>query len=128
MALFDNTSFRLLEKGLDGVWYKMQVTAQNITNVDTPNYKAKKVSFETLLQEETCKCVYHPDDGTAKNGQPIDFAVVTTSDPLTNQTLNENNVDMELEQANLLDQQYQYSQLINQINNEFNMIKASLAR
>ena len=52
MALFNNTSFRLLEQGLDGVWLKQKIISQNIANAETTRtvdgtpYRRKLVIFE----------------------------------------------------------------------------------
>jgi flagellar basal-body rod protein FlgB len=42
MGLFDGSSFKLVEQGLDASWYKQKVISNNIANVDTYNFKAKQ--------------------------------------------------------------------------------------
>ncbi|MBZ4671647.1 MAG: flagellar basal-body rod protein FlgB [Clostridiales bacterium] len=130
MALFENTSFKLLQKGLDAAWYKQQVTLQNIANDSTPYYKAKSVEFSAVLKEKfkgkkvSLSNASYSDD--IEN--PIDLKVTTTVERGTNQTLDENNVDMEKEQVELADTQYLYSTLIDKINGEFSMIKSAIQR
>ena len=124
MALFSNTGFMMLEKGLDATWYKAKIIQHNIANSNTPNYKAKNVEFGTILKEK-CKCKYHVPK---QEDDKIDLKVFVTEEPFTNQTLDENNVSIELEQAKLADAQYQYSTLVDKVNNEFNMIKSALQR
>ncbi len=130
MALFENTSFKLLQKGLDAAWYKQQVTLQNIANDSTPYYKAKSVEFSAVLKEKakgkklSLSNVSYSDD--IEN--PIDLKVTTTVERGTNQTLDENNVDMEKEQVDLADTQYLYDTLIDKINGEFSMIKSAIQR
>ena len=51
MALFDTTSFRIAEQGLDLLVKQQQIIAQNIANVDTPDYKAKYLYFAGVLKE-----------------------------------------------------------------------------
>ena len=130
MAILDNTSFAMLVKGLDAAWYKQQITLQNIANDSTPGYKAKNVSFSAVLQEAA------QSKNTLLNGalvdktlqNPISLRVTTTTEPNTNQTLDENNVDMEKEQLALVDTQYLYSTLINKVNGEFSMIRSAIQR
>ncbi|WP_083461185.1 flagellar basal body rod protein FlgB [Cellulosilyticum ruminicola] len=50
MDLFANID--LLNRALDAALVKKNVISENISNVDTPNYKRKNVSFETILQKE----------------------------------------------------------------------------
>jgi flagellar basal-body rod protein FlgB len=40
----------LLLKALDGLWLRSAVTAHNIANANTPNYRPLKVSFEAALK------------------------------------------------------------------------------
>lgn len=47
MDLFANID--LMNRALDATLLKKSVISENISNVDTPNYKRKDVSFETIL-------------------------------------------------------------------------------
>lgn len=124
MALFGNTSFRIMEQGLDNVWYKQKVISHNIANISTPNYKAKTVNFGAVLKEK-CKCRYHD---VPQEGSRLDMTVHVTEEPYTKQRLDGNNVDLEKEAAALSDAQYQYSSLIDKTINEFNMIRTAIQR
>ena len=61
------------------------------------------------------------------NSKPV-FSVSTTYETNTNQTLNGNNVDMEKEALDLADTQYQYSALIDQMNNNYSMIRSAIIK
>lgn len=125
MAIFNNTSFRLLEQGLDGVWQKQQVISQNIANADTPGYKAKTVNFKTVLTEETNNI---KDKAMSKSKPQLNLATTVSVEKGTNQTFDENNVDTEKEHIALADAQIQYNLLVNKISNEFDMIKSAIMR
>ena len=125
MAIFNNTSFRLLEQGLDGVWKKQQIISQNIANADTPGYKAKTVNFKTVMSEET----QNIKDKTMSKAKPELNLVTTVSvEKGTSQTFDENNVDTEKEHIALADAQIQYNLLVNKITNEFDMIKSAIVK
>lgn len=49
-TLFDKTT-GALERGLDFMELRQNVTAANIANAETPDYKAKKVDFEDELSK-----------------------------------------------------------------------------
>ena len=51
MPLFEDAAFRALQSGLDAMWLKQQVASHNIANVETPDFKAKKVEFKQALRE-----------------------------------------------------------------------------
>lgn len=48
--LFGN-SISILTKALDCLWTRQEVISDNLSNVDTPGYKAKYVTFEDALRE-----------------------------------------------------------------------------
>lgn len=123
MALFNNTSFRLLEQGLDAVWLKQKVINQNIANSDTPGYKAKTVQFSSLLKEKCKYRQYHTD-----GNQELNLTTTITEEEGTNQLLDGNNVDVDKEMLDLADAQYQYDVLSGKITNEFSMIRTAISR
>jgi flagellar basal-body rod protein FlgB len=47
--LFGSTSFRVLRRSLDFLAQRQQLTAENIANVDTPNYMAKDLNFQGVI-------------------------------------------------------------------------------
>lgn len=47
--MFDSVTINALSSALDGLALRQQTIAQNIANVNTPNYHAKVVSFEGAL-------------------------------------------------------------------------------
>lgn len=126
MGLFGGKIHSLSEQALDAMWYKQQVVQHNISNSTTPDYKAKTVEFGLILKEKQCKCKYHTPDQNEEDR--VSFKVNTTYETNTNQLLNGNNVDMEKEQLDLADLQYQYSAVIDQMNNEYAMIRSALVR
>ena len=50
--LFDSLSFKAMESSLNALDTKQQVISQNLSNIDTPGYKCKEVSFKDLLDNE----------------------------------------------------------------------------
>lgn len=50
VKLFSNT-FQILEQGLNYSSLKQKVIANNIANVDTPNFQAKDVQFRTEFHQ-----------------------------------------------------------------------------
>ena len=124
MALFNNTSFRILEQGLDAVWLKQQVVLQNIANADTPDYKAKTVNFKTVLKDQ----IKSRAGGGQTFAKQLNLETEVSIEKGTSQIFDGNNVDQEKEQMALLDAQIQYEALINKANSEFSMIRTAIAR
>ena len=48
--LFQNSTFNILKKALDGAMLRHEAIAHNIANVDTPGFKRSDVSFKEQLR------------------------------------------------------------------------------
>ena len=112
-----------LEKGLSYATLKQKTIANNIANVDTPNYKAKDVNFKAMLEEEE-KNVIHSN---RTSDRQYDFTINQfTSGVSSNENLqyrnNGNAVDMDAEQVKLAENQIYYNALIDRINGKFNTL------
>ncbi len=49
MGIFDSVSSVALTSALDGLALRQRVIAENIANIQTPGYQAKRVEFEDAL-------------------------------------------------------------------------------
>ena len=117
--MFGNT-ISMMEKSMDYLWKKQEVTANNIANVDTPGYKRQDVAFESVLQQALGNNRYQSMDDKVANvnlsrlrGRAyVDYANYSYR-------LDGNNVDIENENVMLAENQLKYQGLISSINQEF---------
>ena len=58
--LFSN-SLLMLERAMDYQWTKFSVISDNIVNAETPNYKAKYVTFEEALDSSIRSALHRTD-------------------------------------------------------------------
>lgn len=123
MALFDTTSFRIAEQGLDLLVKQQQIIAQNIANVDTPDYKTKYLYFAGVLKETI-------DEKTAERTgkKRLELASVIHTDENTKDQPDGNNVDSDTQSALFAKNALQYQALINQINAEFTMMRTAMRK
>jgi flagellar basal-body rod protein FlgB len=49
MSVFDSVSSVALNSALDGLALRQRTIAENVANINTPGYQAKRVQFETAL-------------------------------------------------------------------------------
>jgi len=122
MKLFDG-AISNLEYGLQYASLKNKTIAHNIANVDTPNYKAKDVSFKKLLSEENGKQIsaYKTDD------RHFDFVIKQTAPGVYSYENfqyrhNGNGVDIDKEMSELAKNTIYYNALIDRINGKFNTL------
>lgn len=117
----------VLDKAADASWKRNEVIVNNIANVDTPGYKRKDVQFESYLQSALMG-----DDSLDSRVAEVNLnsldATVYTDNISASYRLDGNNVDIDTESANLAENQIRYNALLDSMTQEFNRIKAVLAR
>lgn len=115
----------LLEKAIDAAVLKNEAISQNISNVDTPNYKRKDVKFEEFLSDAMNTGGV---TGTRTNARHIPIGEVDysnlnpsiTEDGSRNKMrLDGNNVDVNVEMAQLAKNSIKYDALIQKMSGEF---------
>ncbi len=123
MALFDYTSFRIMEQGLGLLSKQQSIIAQNITNQDTPDYKCKYLYFAGVLKDQIDKTT---GEQTGKKRLELESTVYV--DENTKDQPDGNNVDSDTQQALFVKNAFQYQAVINQLNSEFNMLRTAMTR
>ncbi len=116
--LFNTTAFRITEQGIQTLWEKSKIIEQNLTNEDTPDYKCKYLFFEGVLKDKLRA------NGTVKKELNIGYNIVV--DRGTNDQADTNNVDHDVQMAELLKTQYQIEALINQMNGSFSRLRSAM--
>lgn len=115
-----DSTYQLGKNALDASSLRQQVIAHNVANANTEGYKAKKVSFEDELKQSlginglALTGTNNRHINTASQLSTITGTVYETNDN-TFMNLDGNNVDVELEMANMAANQLQYSTLIRQV-------------
>ncbi|MBZ4663099.1 MAG: flgB [Caloramator sp.] len=121
----DNLSYYLIKKGLDATSERGRAISNNIANINTAGYKAKRVVFEenlksaldgTSINLKTTNS-RHINDG--KSIENIKYEII--QDKSNSLRLDGNNVDIDLEMANLAANQILYNALVSQANSRIAM-------
>ena len=117
LAVSDAVS-RVLGLALDGVTTRQQVTADNISNVDTPGFRATSVDFESSLRQAV-----DSGDITATSDGGVRIETTPTVTPVG---ANGNNVDLRKETLAAVQTQYQYQMLTRAVNDRFTLMRDSI--
>ncbi|MEK5079643.1 flagellar basal body rod protein FlgB [Solibacillus sp. FSL W7-1436] len=122
MDLFGGT-ISSLEKGLSYATLKNKAIAQNIANVDTPNYKTKEVSFKDVFNDAKQSTI--SANRTDKKHYDIKMNMGGSS-VYSNENFrsraNGNAVNMDAEQAKLAENTIYYNALIDRISSKFSTL------
>lgn len=126
--LFNRT--QLYERALDASWKRNEVIANNIANVDTPNFKKSSVQFETelasALQQDhlpTAKTHSGHRDFHTRAG---DVRATVTEESGTTMRLDGNNVDIEQEMVQLAKNNIYYASTLTKLNGEFKRMRIAI--
>lgn len=124
LKLFSST-ITTLEQAMNYSTAKQKVISHNIANSDTPNYKAKSVSFNSefsrILKDsmQANKTDIRHYDFKSTNSKS--FSVFTQNSSSYNH--NGNNVDIDKEMAELAKNQIYYNAVADRIGSKFNSLK-----
>ena len=124
MDLFSGT-ISTLDKALNYSSTKQKVISQNIANVDTPNYKAKDVSFNDAFNKALGESLV----ANRTNARHFPFNKINHSSSTTitkNQvSYNEsgNSVDIDQEMADLATNQIYYNALTERMSGKFSSLQ-----
>ena len=110
--MFDSVTSVALSSALDGLALRQRVIANNIANVNTPNYHAKRVAFEDALSQSVAE----------GNGR----AVAATRVSLEPTQLNGNNVNLDTETLSNIDTVLRFQFAAQAAGSEFTAVRTAM--
>ncbi|PAB61278.1 flagellar basal body rod protein FlgB [Anaeromicrobium sediminis] len=120
----------ILEKTLNASWARNKTISNNIANADTPNYKRETVEFESILKNELFKDGSIAGTTTNEKHIPINnkFGVIginhqTKKDMNSTYRKDGNNVNIDVEMANLAKNTIKYNMIAQRISSDFKKMK-----
>jgi flagellar basal-body rod protein FlgB len=115
----------VLGTSLDAASRRNDLIANNIANVDTPNYKRKDLSFETELKNAFVNVSGDTVDAKVKNLNLDTMGQNTYTDySELSYRSDGNNVDIDTENAILAENQIKYQGLMELLNKDFDALKS----
>lgn len=130
ISKIDNKMY-LLEKSLDYLWIKNEVISNNIANVNTPGYKRYNVRFSDYLSTERSKFSigsYLKDSKFLPIGKDRKYIVAPQVIRENNTSMRKdgNNVDIDVENAELAKNSINYNVVASQLSKELSIIKQAI--
>lgn len=130
--LFNSSTTTLLNKSMDVATLRNNVIADNIANVDTPNFKRREVVFQEKLQNILNKKEGDLPLRTTNNRHiliksPFDLDPEIREIRETSFRNDGNNVDIDVESAKLAQNKIQYDALAQSMNNEIKLLRLAIS-
>lgn len=110
------TDYQLMKQAINHSVVNQKVISHNLSNIDTPNFRAKQAVFEqTLNNEMRLKLA---------GGRPSERAATTITDRAGGTMRSDgNNVDLDYEMSELARNQLQYEAMMEQLNRRLGGLK-----
>ncbi|MGI6255405.1 MAG: flagellar basal body rod protein FlgB [Acutalibacter sp.] len=124
MDLFTSNSTLMLEKSMDFLWTKQAAVLDNIANAETPNYKAKVVTFEESLRDklENAASSNKPKQAVRQVLEDSDFAV---TEPQESTRMDNNGVNITEQSTELVRNSYQLQYVMNAISADLTALRTA---
>jgi flagellar basal-body rod protein FlgB len=126
-----NDNINLLSKSLDAYSIRQKLINNNISNSNTPNYKRKDIKFEEILRKITIENGMNIKTTHSKhignNNGKVDLEPKVIVDKNTKSRLDGNNVDIDVEMAELSKNYIKYNVASQQITSAFKRYKSAIS-
>ena len=110
--MFDSVSFSAVNSALDGLALRQRVIANNVANINTPNFKAGRVAFE-----ETLASAVKDGSGTVAASQASSLEPTRTDG---------NNVNLDSETLLNVDTNLRYQLATQAVDQEFSFMRIAM--
>lgn len=116
-----------LEKNMDVTALKRNVISNNISNYNTPGFKASKVNFEHIFNNQNGVSLKRTNDhhiaGSVTKNQPH-----IVQDLMTKERFDGNNVDLNVEMMDMIKNNSHHTKAVQAINKEFMLNRLALGK
>ena len=127
-SIFTHSS--VVGKALDASWLKNNVISNNLSNVDTPNFKASNVEFQSVFKNALTNSASsmkktnekHMDANGSTGINPI-----VTEDTSSTMRMDGNNVDIESEQVKLAENAIYYNTVLQKLGEEYSRLRYAIS-
>jgi flagellar basal-body rod protein FlgB len=131
MSFLFKPSLSVLERSLDTSALRQKVISNNIANADTPFFKRSEVEFEDVLQNAMSETKFVGLRTNSRHvaigrGVPTDIMPEVIVDDKTLVKNNHNNVDIDLEMAQMSKNAMRYNVLVERMSKEFKGLRTAI--
>ena len=129
MELNNTKNDRLIESALKGLTARQRTIADNVANVDTPEFKASRVSFETALKQaigtddQPLKMFKVKNAVDSPGEAPTDVKPTVVQETNLGRRNDGNNVDIDREMLELSDTNVRFNALIQVMSNKMSNLR-----
>ena len=126
MDILTSNSALLLEKSVGFLWTKQAAILDNIANAETPNYKAKVVTFEDSIRTQLEQAASRPEGAGKSVRDILEDPEVTVFEAREQKRMDDNGVDTTEQMVELIRNAYQQQYVYQAINKHYAILRMAV--
>ena len=126
MDFLTSNSQLLMEKSMGYLWTKQAAILDNIANAETPNYKAKVVTFEESIRAQLEEAAGRPEGAGKAVRDILDDAELTVFQAQEQTRMDDNGVNITSEMTEMIRNAYQQQYLYQAINKHYGLLRMAI--
>ena len=116
----------MLEKSMNFQWTKQNVLLDNIANAETPNYKAKYVTFEDALSDRIQAAAMEKKSLSSIRNTLNSSSPTIRTNTAESTRMDGNSVNVTEQTLEMVRNAYQMQYVFNAINSEFSILRSAI--
>lgn len=125
MDFLTSNSMLLMEKSANFLWTKQAAILDNMANVETPNYKAKVVTFEESIRDKLRTAAQNKDAKQSVR-EIIEGSDLYVFEAPEAKRMDDNNVDTTEQMVEMVRNAYQQQYVYNAINKSYSILRMAV--
>ena len=126
MDFLTSNSQLLLEKSMGFLWTKQAAILDNIANAETPNYKAKVVTFEESIRTKLEEATARPQGAGKAVRDVLEDSSLRVFEAQEQTRMDDNGVNITSEMTELIRNAYQQQYVFQAISKQYSILRMAV--
>ena len=126
MDFLSSNSQLLLEKSMGFLWTKQAAILDNIANAETPNYKAKVVTFEETIKGKLEQAASLPQGSGRAVRDILEDSELKVFEAQEQTRMDDNGVNITSEMTEMIRNAYQQQYVYSALNKHFSLLRMAI--
>ncbi len=126
MDFLSSNSQLLMEKSIGYLWTKQAAILDNIANAETPNYKAKVVTFEESIRSQLEQAASRPEGAGKAVRDILEDAELTVFEAQEQTRMDDNGINVTDQMVEMIRNAYQQQYVYQAMNRHYALLSAAV--
>ena len=126
MDFLSSNSMLLMEKSVGYLWAKQAAILDNIANAETPNYKAKVVTFEQRVRAQLEEAASRPPGAGKAVRDVLEDSEFSVFEAQEQTRMDDNGINTTSEMTELIRNAYQQQYVYQAINKHYSLLRMAV--